>query len=312
METRLLRTLVELDRLGTMRAVAEATGYGTSAVSQQIAALERETGVELVERTGRTVRLTCAGRRFAEHAVDILAAEEAARAVLRADAEPAGLLKVAAYAAAISADLLPVAGELARSHPALRLELQEREPAEVLDLLAHDRIDLGFGYDYSLFQRFAHDGAAVRMMCRTPLVLAVPAGCAVPGRIAVPRELRTLERLPWVVNSRGDQDGELVSRLCGIAGFRPRIAHRADSLDLILDFVAADLGVAVVPSFAPPRSGVRYVPMPGIEVERRMFAITRPGGHLRPGVELVVDRVIAQRARMDAADVDATEAEGAG
>ncbi|MGC0416406.1 LysR family transcriptional regulator [Embleya sp. AB8] len=302
METRLLRTLVELDRLGTMRAVAEATGYGTSAISQQIAALERETGAELVERTGRTVRLTCAGRRFAEQAVDILAAEEAARAVLSADGEPSGLLKVAAYAAAISADLLPVAGELALSHPDLRLELQEREPAEVLELLAHDRVDLGFGYDYSLFQRFRDDGAAVRMMCRTPLVLAVPAGRgAVPERIDVPRELRALEALPWVVNSRGDQDGELVSRLCGIAGFRPRIAHRADSLDLILDFVAADLGVAVVPSFAPIRPGVRHVAMPGIEVERRMFAITRPGGQFRPGVELVVARVAAHRVLVDRA-----------
>src|SRR5581483_8939787 len=98
METRLLRTLVELDRRGTMRAVAAATGYGTSAVSQQIAALERELGAELIERTGRTVRLTGAGRRLAEQAVRILAAEEAARAALAADGEPAGLVTVAAYA----------------------------------------------------------------------------------------------------------------------------------------------------------------------------------------------------------------------
>ncbi len=297
METRLLRTLVELDRRGTMRAVAAATGYGTSAVSQQIAALERELGAELIERTGRTVRLTGAGRRLAEQAVRILAAEEAARAALAADGEPAGLVTVAAYATAISADLLPVARELATSHPALRLELQEREPSEVLELLADGRIDLGFGYDYSLHQRFHDDGAAVRMICRTALALAVPASPALPPVVDGPRDLRALRDAPWVVNSRGDQDGELVSRLGGIAGFAPHIAHRADSLGLILDFVAAGLGVAVVPAFAPPRPGVRYVPMPGLDLERRMFAITRPGRHRHPGVELVIDRVTAHATR---------------
>jgi DNA-binding transcriptional LysR family regulator len=292
-DTRLLSTLVELERRGTMRAVAQVTGYGTSAVSQQIAALERDVGVQLVERHGRKVRLTAAGRRFAEHARQIIAAEEEARAVLAPDAEPSGLLRVAAYAAAISPDLLTVTRDLDTSHPALRIELQEREPSEVVDLLADDRIDLGYVYDYSLYQQFAPDGGAVQLVCCTPMVLAVPEVIKVSESISSAVDLRQFQHLPWVVNSRGDQDGELVSRLCGVAGFAARVAHRADSLGLILDFVAAELGIAVVPAFAPARAGVRFVPLAGIDLQRRMFAVTRPGGYRRPGLDLIIDRMSA-------------------
>ncbi|HEX2498074.1 MAG TPA: LysR family transcriptional regulator, partial [Actinomycetes bacterium] len=87
METRLLGALVELHRRGTMRAVAEATGYGTSAVSAQLAALERDLGVELIERAGRNVRLTTAGRQLVGYGEQILAIAEAARTALHSDGE---------------------------------------------------------------------------------------------------------------------------------------------------------------------------------------------------------------------------------
>ncbi|WP_433243394.1 LysR family transcriptional regulator [Streptosporangium sp. CA-135522] len=289
METRLLRTLVELNRRGTMRAVAAATGYGTSAISQQLAALEREVGAALTERTGRTVRLTWAGRRLAEHAERILAAEAEARAALDTGTEPSGVLKIAAFAAAISADILPIARRLAVSHPGLLLEVQEREPAEVVELLADGQVDLGFGYDYSLVRRFQDDGGAVRLMCETPLMLAVPAAMRAPARITSPDDLRAFADAPWVVNSRGEDDGELVRRMCATA----KVAHRADSLGLVLDIVAADFGVALVPIFAPPRDGVVFVPMPGLDVRRRMFALTRPGEQGRPAIALVSELVSA-------------------
>src|SRR5690349_2034699 len=117
--------LLELARLGSMRRVAEELHVTTSTVSQQIAVLAVEVGATLVEPDGRRVRLTPAGRRLAEHAVTILAAVEAARLDLDPGAEPAGTLRVAGFATAVRADLLPIAAELAVTHPRVRLLIHE-------------------------------------------------------------------------------------------------------------------------------------------------------------------------------------------
>src|SRR5215213_10121744 len=138
MEPRRLELLLELSRLGSMHEVAGALHVTTSTVSQQIAALAREVGTPLVEPDGRRVRLTPAGRRLAEHAVTILAAVEAARLDLNPDAEPAGTVRVAGFATAIRRSLLPIAAEIAVSHPRVGLLINEHEPAEAFELLAFD------------------------------------------------------------------------------------------------------------------------------------------------------------------------------
>ena len=108
METRRLELLVALARLGSMRAVGEELGITTSTVSQQLAALAAETGSTLLEPVGRHVRLTPAGRRLADHGVTILAAVEAARRDLDADAEPTGTVRIAGFASAIRRSLIPL------------------------------------------------------------------------------------------------------------------------------------------------------------------------------------------------------------
>src|SRR6187200_3437057 len=106
MDTRRLELLLSLSRLGSMRAVADTHHLTTSSVSQQIAALARETGAQLIEPEGRRVRLTPAGQRLADHAVTILAAIDAARLDLDPDAEPAGTLRVGGFATAIRTAML--------------------------------------------------------------------------------------------------------------------------------------------------------------------------------------------------------------
>src|SRR3954452_3676189 len=134
METRRLRLLVELSRLGSMREVAEEMALTTSTVSQQIAILAREVGAPLVEPQGGRVRLTPAGRRLAGHGVTILAAVEAARLDLDPDAEPAGSVRVAGFATAIRRSLLPMNAQLGRHHPQVRLVILEHEPYEAYEL----------------------------------------------------------------------------------------------------------------------------------------------------------------------------------
>src|SRR5690349_10393160 len=141
MDVRRLRILLELARLGSMRAVADELHLTTSTVSQQLAVLAREAGATLIEPDGRRVRLTPAGRRLAGHAVTILAAVEAARHDLDPAAEPAGTLRVAGFASAVRA-LLPIAAELARRTPAVRVLIREHEPDEAFALLATDDVDL--------------------------------------------------------------------------------------------------------------------------------------------------------------------------
>src|SRR5690349_2052156 len=147
MDVRRLELLLALSRLGSMHAVSETLGVTTSTVSQQIAALAKEAGLPLIEPDGRRVRLTPAGRRLAGHAVDILAAHEAARADLDPSAEPAGTVRIAAFHTAIRDTLLPV---VPRLPPAVRVEIQEQEPPDAIALLERDEVDLALTYDYNL------------------------------------------------------------------------------------------------------------------------------------------------------------------
>ena len=142
MDLRRLELLVALSRLGSMRAVAETHLLTTSTVSQQIAALARETGAQLIEPEGRRVRLTPAGRRLADHAVTILAAVDTARLDLDPDAEPAGTLRIGGFASGIRVSLMPVLAELTTTHPRVEVVISEYEPAEAFRLLTDDALDL--------------------------------------------------------------------------------------------------------------------------------------------------------------------------
>jgi DNA-binding transcriptional LysR family regulator len=286
-----LRALVELSRLGTMTEVAQATGFGTSAVSQQLAALERQVGVTLLEAAGRRVRLTPAGRRLAAHGRDILAAVTAAELDLAARDEPHGLVRVAGYTTALRRHLLPTLDGLARLYPRVRLELHESEPDEVDALLDADLIDLGLVYDYTLVPRqWRHSPT---LLSTRPMVLAVPPGLVVADRIRTPEDLDPLRDLDWIGNSRDTGDDELAERLCALAGWTPRLRHRADSLELVVDLVLAGQGVCVLATDAPETQRVRTVPFDLARTERRMWSLVRAGTQAWPATVAVIDRVRA-------------------
>ncbi|MFD0568652.1 LysR family transcriptional regulator [Kitasatospora gansuensis] len=170
-----LRLLVELDRLGTMAAVADHTGYGTSAISKHMAVLEQEVGVPLLRPVGRRVRLTPAGARLVERAVGILAAVEEATAELRGGADPAGRVRLASFYTAVEPVVLPMAARLRRLHPRVELELSEHEPEGTAELLRSGEADLGVVYDYSLVPHPWPSELSARLFEEQPLYLAVPA-----------------------------------------------------------------------------------------------------------------------------------------
>src|SRR6478609_4027653 len=235
MDVRRLTLLHELSRLGSMRAVAEELGYTTSTVSQQLSVLAREAGTALIEPTGRRVRLTPAGERLAAHAATILAAVDAARADLDPSGEPAGTVRVAGFATAIRRSLLPVVARLSAEHPAVHLRLYEHEPAEAVQLLADDEVDLALVYDYELAPVRWDALFAITPLWTSAWDLGVPAA-------DTEQSLAAFADADWIVNSRNVADEHVVRLLASLAGFEPRIAHRADSLELVQDLIAGGFG----------------------------------------------------------------------
>jgi DNA-binding transcriptional LysR family regulator len=293
-----LLLLAELARLGSMRAVADELGTTTSTVSQQLAVLAKEAGAALIEPDGRRVRLTPAGRRLAGHAVTILAAVEAARLDLDPSAEPAGTVRVAGFATAIRRSLLPIVAALPARHERLRVLIHEHEPAEALQLLAGDRVDLALTYDYNLAPSGFPDASDVAALWSTGWSLGVPSGSTVDGD--APAVFGAFRDTHWLVNSRNTADEDVVRTVASMAGYTPRIAHRADSLELIQDLIVAGLGVGLLPADQPTIDGVTLLPLRNPDVRMRAFAVTRPGRRDWPPLAVLLDLLTTPAVRRGA------------
>ena len=287
-DLRRLHLLLELSRLGSMRAVAETHGLTTSTVSQQVAALAREVGTALVEPDGRRVRLTPAGRRLADHAVTVLAAVDAARADLDPGAEPTGTLRVGGFATGIRTSLLPVVAELERTHPAVLVSISEYEPAEALALLAEDDLDLALTYDHNLAPVAVPSSMTALRLWTSTWSLAVPTEDDPP---AAASGLSAWADRDWIVNSRNTADEDVLRTLGSLAGFTPRVRHRIDSLDLVEDLILAGHGVALLPATASPRPGITLLDLHDPPVLLTAYAVTRLGRERWAPLRLLLDRL---------------------
>ena len=225
-----------------MRAVADVHHLTTSTVSQQIAALAKETGAQLIEPEGRRVRLTPAGQRLADHAVTILAAVDSARLDLDPEAEPAGTVRVGGFATGVRLSLLPVIADLGDRYPRVEFVISEWEPIEAFAQLANDDLDLAVTYDYNLAPASPSPVLESVPLWSVQWGLAVPTECADGST-----DIGDYADQPWIVNSRNTADEDAVRTLASLAGFTPRIAHEIDSLDLVEDLIVAGYGVGLLP-----------------------------------------------------------------
>ncbi len=292
-----LLLLRELADRGTMTEVAAALGHTSSAVSQQLAVLEREAGVPLLERAGRRVRLTPEGVRLVAHARIVLRALETAERDLRAADTPRGPVDVACFSTFAAVHLLPALVTARERHPELRISLHELEPPEALAALRARRCDIAVRYGYNLTPEPppAPEEFTVHPLAADPVLLALPTGHPAEGRAGdVPAvDLRELADEPWIVGSREDGSAALARRACALAGFVPRIAHAVDDYHLVLRMVAHGLGVALVPQLVArahdPGHAVTLRPVLGVELTRDVHALA----HATPGPRPAVDAVLA-------------------
>ncbi|MFF3916900.1 LysR substrate-binding domain-containing protein [Streptomyces sp. NPDC001852] len=239
-----LRSLVELTRRGTITAVAQALGYTPGGVSQQIAALEKATGRQLLRRVGRRVELTDAGAALALHAERILTTEaEAVEALERTRNEMSGTLRVGVFATAAAEILPPALRQVRETHPGLTVRSRDMDVDEVYDAVAGGSVDLALGLDYPDVPIPRDPSLRVRELSRERFSLAVPAG-AMPGRPEV--SLADTSDLGWILPSAGSYYGRAVLNACRRAGFEPRVLHEVTDTAATLALVEAGVGVSVV------------------------------------------------------------------
>jgi molybdate transport repressor ModE-like protein len=296
-DVRRLRVLRALADHGTVAAAARALHLTPSAVSQQLAALEREVGPPVVERRGRGLILTGAGEVLLEHAHALFAQLERAEADVAAhERGELGTVVVGAFPTALASVAAPAVRALADSHPRLRAQLLDVESPHCFAALLEERIDLAISMESASAPRPDDPRFARHPLLDDPLDAILPADHALAGRAAI--ALDALASEAWVGPSEGTSCLEVTLAGCAAAGFTPLLIHRTNDFTTLMTFVAAGLGVALVPRLAQGRipPGVAVVPLRGEPPARRVFAATRRGSDARPIVAGMLDALTAAAA----------------
>jgi DNA-binding transcriptional LysR family regulator len=300
LDIRRLRMLHEFATRGSIARTADALGYTPSAVSQQLAVLEREAGTPLLDRTARSAGLTDAGRRLAVHAERILAMVEEAEADLSAQAaQPSGRVVVTAFPSAAVA-FAPALARSLRAHPRLTLLLRQSSATAGLQLVRTGEVEVAIVDDWTGRlaatmdgPESADNGAGVLSyyhLVRDPLVLVVVRGhpAADPDR---PVDLRALRNEPWLAAPSGEPSRQAVDRLLAAVGLTLPMPSEFEGLGTVANLVARGLGIAIMPRLSvgayERRLVVRELPA-GLDLARDVFAVVRTASVLRPSVAVIV------------------------
>lgn len=292
LDVRRMRVLLEVATRGSMSAAADALNYTPSAVSQQIATLERESGVALVERGPRSVTLTDAGRALAEHAEIILARLEIAETEVR---EIAGLhggrLRLATFRSAGETVMAQAITRFHRQHPRVELTLIEGEPEDYLPLIRSGRVDLGLGFEYDHVPRVDVESSEERLLMEDPIGVALPLGHRLAASGSSTIELGELRDEAWIGSTPRSSVHAFTQNLCRTAGFEPRIKFETDDYHVAQAHVATGIGIAFLPELAAATAhpGVVFRHVGPSVPTRRIFAVHRAGGLRSPTTSAMVE-----------------------
>jgi DNA-binding transcriptional LysR family regulator len=285
MDLHRLRLLRELEARGTMTRVADALAFTPSAVSQQLARLEQETGLTLLERIGRGVRLTDAGRLLAAHAERILAAVDTAEAELAAQAETVqGALRVGTFQTAALALMIPTLQRLAQEHPALEVQVIEADAEETLPALRIGELDLVCEDEYDT-AALTEPSLDREDLLTDRLRLVLPREDPLAAAETV--KLADLSDRPWASGRVDDAYSAAVERTCRErGGFAPRVLHRASDLMLLLSLVRVGRAVALLPDLlgADRDDSVAVRSIDGGDLSRTIYTVVRASSAHRPTV----------------------------
>jgi DNA-binding transcriptional LysR family regulator len=282
-----LNLLCQLETLGTVRAVAEAVHQSASSVSQQLALLESEVGTPLIERTGRSVRLTSQGHLLAKRGRAILDAMTEAKAELQTqDNEPTGIVRIAAFQSAIHSLVVPAVAALRKEHPAVEVHIEELEPNESSQALLRGHADviitIADDLDAPLHAEFQ-----IVPLITDSVVVVLPPGHPATSKKTI--DLASLAGEAWSCEPEGLYMSSLTTQLCRTAGFEPRIVCRFHSYLIALQHVEAGGSITLLPELAVDR---RYdIVTRGLNppYRRKVVGAVRSTSSNRAAVRVILD-----------------------
>jgi molybdate transport repressor ModE-like protein len=285
-----LRVLAEVARRGSFSAAADALYLSQSAVSQQVATLEREVGMSLLDRTNGGPKLTDAGRTLVDHGEAAIARlEEAEQEVAAIAGLEGGELRIASFPTASAVLLTEALAEFSASHPKVRLSVTEAEPEESLPMLHAAEIDLALTFDYTTLPAKDDRDLDRELLLTESMYVALPRDHPLAGADRV--RLADLADEAWVCGTRPSSCSQAVVETCRAAGFEPRIAFESDEYPVLQGYVAAGLGYTLLPDLALPtlRSDLVVRPTRPAAPKRRVWAATRVEGARSPATEAMVE-----------------------
>jgi len=283
-----LRILKEVADRGSFSAAAEALSYTQSAVSQQIAALEREAGSQLVTRGSRGIRLTEAGEALVRHADAILTRLADAEAELEAIAGlRGGRLRLAAFPT-VGATLMPLAiATFRKRHPDVELTVKQLEPEDSLPMLKCGELDIALTIEPSTHGE--SDGLETTHLLDDPMFAALPLDHPLANKARV--RLKDLKDEAWIGTTDSCSCGTLVRNHCIRMGFEPRITFESDDYLAVQGLVAAGVGVALIPTLAltTVRDDIVIRDLGHESPVRQIAAATLPGAQRSPAARAMLD-----------------------
>lgn len=294
LDVRRLRVLKEVAAKGSFSAAAESLAYTQSAVSQQIAALEREAGLQLVERSARGVHLTDAGRVLVGHADVILRQLADAGAELEAMAGlRGGRLRLVAFPSAGGSIMPEAVARFRQRHPAVEITLVPAEPDEAIEALRAGEADIGLTIE-TTWAKPGDDGLERTHLLDDPMYLVVPTGHPQTSRRSV--RMQDLAEDAWILGS-GDAscpDSQILIRACNGAGFEPRIAFQSDDYNAIQGFIATGMGISLIPDLALTnvRADVVVRSLGPKAPVRRISALATEGGFCSPAKQAMLEVLV--------------------
>ena len=291
LDVRRLRVLKEVAERGSFSAAAESLAYTQSAVSQQIAALERESGTTLVDRGPRGIRLTDAGRALVQHAEDILCRLGAAEAELEAIAGlRGGRVRLSAFPTA-GATIVPLAVKTFMSrHPGVEMQLFEREPEDGVAMLKSGELDiaLSIGYEGAGTVHNPTDGVEEIDLLEDPTYLAMPADHRYARKART--RLSDFSEESWIHSACKGTCGAVALRALHNAGFEPTIVFETDDYNVAQGLVAAGMGVTLLPEMALRnlREDIVVRPLGTQVTHRRIMACLLQGAYRSPATDAML------------------------
>ncbi|MQA73203.1 MAG: LysR family transcriptional regulator [Solirubrobacterales bacterium] len=293
LDVKRLRILREVAQHGSFSAAADSLYLSQSAVSQQIATLEREVGMQLLDRTREGPKLTDAGRVLVQHAEAAMARlDEAERELAAIAGLEGGELRLASFPSASATLLTEAVSVFHRRHPKVRLSVADAEPEESLPRLRGGELDLALSFDYPSVPKIEDRDMERTLVLTESMHLALPKAHPLAERRVVP--LAEFADQKWLCGSRPSTCSAAVLRACRDAGFEPQIGFESDDYHVMQGFIAAGLGFTLLPDLALPTLRddlvVRATDPPA--PKRRVWATTRAEGSRSPATDEMVSILV--------------------